>query len=103
MAKQATDTLQGTLSLLRYLLRNLHARQPASLEVCALFNKPKNRLIEIPLKYKGFDLPDRVDALTELGHFGLVGIRERAELIGAQLIVQSTPGSGTTIELHLPL
>lgn len=44
---------------LGYLLRNLHARQPASLEVCALFNKPKNRLVEIPLKYKGFDLPDR--------------------------------------------
>jgi signal transduction histidine kinase len=51
----------------------------------------------------GFDLPDRVEALTELGHFGLVGMRERAELIGAQLIVQSRPGSGTTIELHLPL
>ncbi len=44
---------------LGYLLRNLRARQPASLEVCTLFNKPKNRLIEIPLKYKGFDLPDR--------------------------------------------
>jgi signal transduction histidine kinase len=51
----------------------------------------------------GFDLPDRVDALTELGHFGLVGMRERAELIGAELTVQSTPGSGTTIELYLPL
>jgi signal transduction histidine kinase len=51
----------------------------------------------------GFDLPDRVEALTELGHFGLVGMRERAELIGARLIVQSTPGRGTTIELHLPL
>ena len=51
----------------------------------------------------GFHLPDRVDALTELGHFGLVGMRERAELIGAQLIVQSTPGNGTTIELQLPM
>lgn len=44
---------------LNFLLRNLRARQPASLEVCALFNKPKRRLIEIPVKYKGFDLPDR--------------------------------------------
>jgi len=52
---------------------------------------------------RGFLIPDRVDALTELGHFGLVGMRERAELIGAQLIVQSTPGVGTTIELSLPL
>lgn len=44
---------------LNYLLRNLRARQPASLEVCALFSKPTHRLIDIPLKYKGFDLPDQ--------------------------------------------
>jgi hypoxanthine phosphoribosyltransferase len=44
---------------LNYLLRNLSMRSPASLEVCALFNKPKHRLIDIPLKYVGFDLPDR--------------------------------------------
>lgn len=44
---------------LNYLLRNLRARQPATLEVCALFSKPTHRLIDIPLKYKGFDLPDQ--------------------------------------------
>ncbi len=45
---------------LSYLLRNLRLRQPASLQVCTLFNKPQHRLIDIPLKYKGFDLPDRL-------------------------------------------
>jgi hypoxanthine phosphoribosyltransferase len=44
---------------LNYLLRILRARSPASLEVCALFNKPGHRLVEVPLRYKGFDLPDR--------------------------------------------
>lgn len=44
---------------LNYLLKSLATRQPASLEVCSLFNKPAHRLIDIPLKYKGFDLPDR--------------------------------------------
>ena len=44
---------------LNYLLKSLREREPASLEVCVLFNKPKYRLIDIPLKYKGFDLPDR--------------------------------------------
>lgn len=43
---------------LNYLLRSLRTRGPASLEVCALFNKPTRRLVEIPLGYKGFDLPD---------------------------------------------
>jgi hypoxanthine phosphoribosyltransferase len=44
---------------LNYLLRNLRAREPASLEVCALFNKPHRRLINLAIKYQGFDLPDR--------------------------------------------
>jgi hypoxanthine phosphoribosyltransferase len=52
------DVIDTGLTL-NYLLRNLRARQPASLEVCVLFNKPAHRLIDIPLKYKGFDLPDR--------------------------------------------
>jgi len=44
---------------LSYLLRILKARSPASLEVCTLFNKPEHRLVDVPLRYKGFDLPDR--------------------------------------------
>lgn len=44
---------------LGYLLRNLRARKPASLKVCALFNKSRRRLIDIPANYTGFDLPDR--------------------------------------------
>jgi hypoxanthine phosphoribosyltransferase len=51
------DVIDTGLTL-NYLLRTLQARQPASLEVCVLFNKPARRLIDIPLKYKGFDLPD---------------------------------------------
>ena len=53
------DVIDTGLTL-SYLLRSLRARQPASLEVCVLFNKPKRRLIDIPLKYKGFNLPDRL-------------------------------------------
>lgn len=52
------DVIDTGLTL-NYLLRTLKARQPASLEVCVLFNKMQQRLIEIPLKYKGFDIPDR--------------------------------------------
>ena len=52
------DVIDTGLTL-NYILKNLRARQPASLDVCVLFNKPDRRLIDIPLKYKGFDLPDR--------------------------------------------
>lgn len=52
------DVIDTGLTL-SYLLRNLKARHPASLEVCTLFDKPQHRLANISVKYKGFDLPDR--------------------------------------------
>lgn len=52
------DVIDTGLTL-NYILQNLRSRQPASLEVCALFNKPDHRLIDIPLRYRGFDLPDK--------------------------------------------
>ncbi len=52
------DVIDTGLTL-NYLLKSLRERQPASLEVCVLFNKPTHRLLDIPLRYKGFDLPDR--------------------------------------------
>jgi hypoxanthine phosphoribosyltransferase len=65
---------------LNYLLRNLRARNPASLEVCTLFSKPKRRLVNIPIKYKGFDLPDRfvigygLDYREQYRHLPFVGL-----------------------------
>jgi hypoxanthine phosphoribosyltransferase len=44
---------------LNYLLRILKTRSPASLEVCALFDKKDHRLVNTPVKYRGFDLPSR--------------------------------------------
>ena len=44
---------------LNYLLRILKTRSPASLEVCALFDKKEHRLVETPVRYRGFDLPSR--------------------------------------------
>jgi hypoxanthine phosphoribosyltransferase len=41
-----------------YLLRTMWARQPASLRICTLLNKPSRRVIEVPLDYVGFDIPD---------------------------------------------
>jgi hypoxanthine phosphoribosyltransferase len=51
------DVIDTGLTL-NYILQNLRVRQPSSIEVCTLFNKPEHRLIEIPIRYKGFDLPD---------------------------------------------
>lgn len=51
------DVIDTGLTL-SYLMNSLRARQPASLEVCVLFDKSTRRLIELPVRYKGFNLPD---------------------------------------------
>jgi hypoxanthine phosphoribosyltransferase len=52
------DIIDSGLTL-QYLLRNLGAREPASMEVCALLTKPSRRKVELPARYIGFEIPDR--------------------------------------------
>ena len=52
------DIVDSGLTL-HYLLRNLHARNPRSLEVCALLTKPERRRVELPIRYVGFEIPNR--------------------------------------------
>jgi len=52
------DIVDSGLTL-QYLLRNLRARGPASLEVCALLTKPSRRKVELEPRYVGFEIPDR--------------------------------------------
>jgi hypoxanthine phosphoribosyltransferase len=52
------DIIDSGLTL-SYLMRNLESREPASLEVCALMTKPARREIEVPVRYVGFEIPNR--------------------------------------------
>src|SRR5512135_205888 len=44
---------------LNYLVRYLRGKKPASLRICTLLDKPARRLVEIPVDYRGFTIPDR--------------------------------------------
>jgi hypoxanthine phosphoribosyltransferase len=44
---------------LNYLLRYLRGKNPASLRICTLLDKPARRLVEIPVDYTGFTIEDR--------------------------------------------
>jgi signal transduction histidine kinase len=52
---------------------------------------------------RGFTLSERVSDMAAGGHYGLMGMQERADLMGARLTLQSAPGHGTTVELRLSL
>ncbi len=50
---------------------------------------------------QGFDVPKSPAEFAPGGHFGLLGLYERAELIGATLEIRSFPGKGTSLRVHL--
>ena len=52
------DIIDSGLTL-SYLVRNLEAREPASLEICALLTKPERREIDVDVRYTGFEIPNR--------------------------------------------
>ncbi len=57
------DIVDSGLTL-QYLMRNLGAREPASLEVCALPTKPDRRKVELPTRYVGFEIPTSSPSAT---------------------------------------
>ncbi|RCK74703.1 MAG: two-component sensor histidine kinase [Anaerolineae bacterium] len=50
---------------------------------------------------KGFDVPETLTDFASAGHFGLLGMYERADLIGAHLSIESAPGRGTKLTIRL--
>ncbi len=51
----------------------------------------------------GFRVPVRLSELANGGHFGLVSIAERVAWAGGQFALQSKPGEGTKVLVHIPL
>jgi hypoxanthine phosphoribosyltransferase len=52
------DIIDSGLTL-SYLMRNLTARRPGSLEICTLLTKPDRREIDVPVRYVGFEIPNK--------------------------------------------
>ena len=52
------DIIDSGLTL-SYLMRNLESREPSSLEICALLTKPDRREIDVPVRWIGFEIPNK--------------------------------------------
>lgn len=52
---------------------------------------------------QGFEVPEHLERLAAAGHYGLMGMKERADAAGGELQITSSPGSGTSVRLALPL
>jgi hypoxanthine phosphoribosyltransferase len=51
------DTVDTGLTL-QYVVKTLRAREPASLAVCTLLDRPHRRIADVEIKYRGFEVPD---------------------------------------------
>lgn len=52
------EDIATTGMTLDYVVRHLHSLDPASLDVCVLFDKREVRMIEVPIRYTGFEIPN---------------------------------------------
>jgi two-component system, NarL family, sensor histidine kinase DegS len=50
----------------------------------------------------GFEIPPTFNELTRTGHFGLMGMRERVQIVGGQLKIISSPSQGTVVTVTMP-
>jgi signal transduction histidine kinase len=83
-------------------LRNVAQHAHANAAKLRLDYGPSEIVIAVEDDGVGFDTASVLATATESGHFGLAGMRERAESIGGTLTVMSQPGRGAVITAMLP-
>lgn len=75
--------------------------QATQVEVTLVFTPNQVRLT-VSDDGVGFTLPDDISSLARSGHFGLMGMQERAQLVGAQVDVDTAPDQGVAITVIAP-
>ena len=80
-------------------LSNIARHAGANRVTLQLVWRPPTLLMTVQDNGRGFKLPADLHDLATTGHFGLVGMQERADLIGGTLTVKSDPGQGTSVQV----
>jgi len=60
-------------------------------------------LVEVHDNGNGFDLSQTLDSAVAVGHMGLLGMKQRAEMLGGDIKIKTGAGAGTTLTLSLPI
>jgi NarL family two-component system sensor histidine kinase YdfH len=92
----AENVLRAISEGLMNIARHAQASQTAVDLVCA------DQTLQVEIRDNGVGF-DPVKAVGQSGHYGLLGIRERARILGGSLTIESAPSQGTTLKLQLPL
>lgn len=92
----------GVYRIAQEALRNVVAHAQATWVHVELNFEPQGLTLRIEDDGQGFAVPIQPYLLAQSGHFGLLGMQERAQLHGGAFRVESAPGQGATIIVALP-
>jgi len=81
-------------------LSNVFRHASASQAVVRFQFSDPQIVVEIQDDGQGFKVPDQMDAFASSGHYGLLGMSERVDLVGAEMIIKSEPGQGTLVRVE---
>jgi signal transduction histidine kinase len=96
------DTLEeNLLRIAQEAMTNVVKHSQATAAAIELDYGPQNVFLRIKDNGRGFDLKQHAGATS--GHFGLLGISERAKRLGADLKIRSAPGQGTLLEVQVAI
>ncbi len=84
-------------------LNNINRHSKATLAFVELSYKPNLVSLAVRDNGRGFNSPESPAEFAPSGHYGFLGMYEKAEQIGAKFHVDSTPGRGTEIKVILPV
>ena len=88
--------------ILREALGNVERHARAGLVTVRLRRLGGRAVLTVADDGTGFDVPDELEELTQGRHFGVTGMRERAQLAGGDLSVESAPGEGCVLSVWMP-
>jgi signal transduction histidine kinase/ligand-binding sensor domain-containing protein len=100
-AKLPQDYEQNLLRIAQEAVTNALKHASATQVLITLHMEARKLFLRIVDNGRGFEENDVFSTLG--GHFGLIGMRERAERLGGELRLASEPGKGTEVEVRVPL
>lgn len=99
----ATEIELAAYRLVQEGLSNIGRHAEASSATIKVEFGERDLTVNVQDDGRGFSPPGRIEDLAASGHYGLMGMQERADAVGGRLNISSSPGSGTNIQFTVPI